>query len=730
MLRRDPQPSFSDLWYRVAGSRPRLSVHAHVTRQQYGPEVSYIVEDPVGGNYYRLSASAYFFLGLLDGRRTADEAWQACCVQLGDAAPTQKECLDLIAKLQLFGLVSGADPLSPDMLDERLRQSKSQRVQRRTGRGVFWNIPLINPERFLERFRGLWRVVFSRLGAAAWVLLVGGALVLIARDWRALAAGVGSMLDPANLPALAILFVAIRIVHEFGHAAACKAMGGRCSEIGIILIAFVIPLPYCDASSAWRFPETWRRVLVSAGGMLVETFFAAIAAIVWVATEEGSLAHSLAFQTVIISGISTIVFNANPLLRYDGYYILSDIAGIPNLAQRSKDLWRYFIERFAFGVRGSAVPRVRDRAELWIMAVYGLLSPPYRFFVSLAIILVVASHYLTLGLVIAAVLLVMMFVWPAMKATGYLLGSTKLIGHRSRAVGLSLAAIAIVIGVVGMLPFPAGAYASGVLEPANRSVIRAGEDGFVKEVLVAAGERVDAGQTLFVLDNPQLVRDVATLEARLARALITRDEATRLPTADVEAADRVVDSLRFQLADARRRVESLSVRAPISGIVAAVGGPDLRLDNLTGQFLPRGTTLALVASTEELQVRAALSDRDRAFVFRDADIGAVPAAIRVRGNAGEKIPARAYSMAPAASRSLIEEALAVSAGGDVLLDPSDPQGQRTLDPHALVQVRPLDIPAGLQAGQRVRVRFAGPDQPLAAQVWRRVSQYISARFSL
>ncbi|MCC6285764.1 MAG: PqqD family peptide modification chaperone [Phycisphaerales bacterium] len=727
MLGREVQPSFSDVWYRVGQTRPRLSAHARITRQQYGPQVSYVIEDPAGGGYYRLSAPAYFFVGLLDGRRTADDAWEACCAQMGDDAPTQRECVDVLSKLQLHGLILGAEPLNWDMLQERQRRLRSERIAKRTGRGFFWTIPIWNPERLLAQSAYLWRAVWSRVGLAVWgVLVLAAALTAIAHA-GALLGGLNAMLDPANLPVLGLLFIGIRLLHELGHATACKAMGGRCTEIGVILVALLLPLPYCDASSAWRMPEIRKRVLVSAGGMLAEGALAAVAVFIWVATNEGTIAHALAYQTIIISGITTFLFNANPLLRYDGYYILSDLAGSPNLAGRAKELWSYLIHRRAFGVRGMTPPVVRDRGELWLLLVYGLLSPPYRMIVGITIVMVVSSRYLTLGLVIGVLMAVAMLLGPLVKAVGHVLGAPVLVGRRARAVGISLAALALIAAGVGLVPVRAGAYATGFIEPAARQMARTGEDGFVREVLVRAGQRVRAGDVLAVLDNPQLAADAEVKRAQLASAIIERDRAAAAGAAEALAAEEKVRALRAEIARLDERRECLTLRAEFDGLVGAVRGAGIDLDSLRGRFLARGSLIATVTSEAAPVVHAAVSDRDRAYIFRDDRIERVRASARVLGRAGRLIEARAERMSPVAARSLIDAALSTDAGGELLLDPGDPDRRRTLDPYALVRVTLVDA-EGVRPGQRVRVRFEAAPAPLAAQVWRRIGGELSKRF--
>ncbi|MCB9846318.1 MAG: hypothetical protein H6811_10080 [Phycisphaeraceae bacterium] len=735
MFDRDVRASFSESWHRVAETRPRLSPHAHVIRQRFGAETAYIVEDPAGGHYYRMSESAFLFLGMLDGRASVDQAWESCCRQLGDAAPSQRECMRLLAQLQLFGLLSGSEPIAPDMVTERVRQAKSERFHRRTGRFIFPTIPLLNPEPALARLEWLCRAVFSRLSLIVWLIVAGLSLSLVLPRWREFGDGLSEILDPANLVVLGGVFIVIRAIHEFGHAMACKAMGGRCTEIGVILVALVIPLPYCDASSAWRFPDTWRRVLVSAAGMLVESFFASIAGIVWALTtpQDAPLAHAIAFNIMVVSGVATFIFNANPLLRYDGYYILTDLTGVPNLAQRSKDIWKYLIERFAFGLRNLDAPWVRARGELWLILVYGVLSPPYRLFIGISILLLVASRFFTLGLVLAAVLAVLWFVWPVLKGLAYLLGSSRLMGKRGRAVGVSALGAAALLALIGVVPFPSGATAYGVIEPVRRGVLRAGESGVILRVLASAGDEVREGEPLIEIENRELIGELEATSAQLARARVDLDRAIAESPIQAGLAAKRVGALEDRLERVRRRVEGLTIRAPVSGRLVAMGGAGVDLDNLTGRYVPRGSLLAMVASTEELRIRAVISDRDRAYVFPgadDAEAARVPATIRVRGRAGVGLDGHVTRLAPAAGTSLADDALSVRAGGRVVMDPTDPAGERTLVPYFLVEVTPEASLRGAQPGQRAHVRFRASPQPIAAQVWRRLRQYVSERLSI
>ncbi len=732
LLMGEHEPSLSELWHKVSHARPRLAPHAQVIRQSFGNRVVYIVEDPAAGHFYRLSESAYHFLGLLDGRTTVDEAWEAASVQLGDMAPTQRECVDLLGKLQLFGLLVGDLPLSAEMIAERQLLARKQDLQRRTGKGMAFLIPLLNPERFLEAISPALRAIFSRVGLALWSVLILIGIGCLFAGRRELGSQFNQLLDPGNLAWLAVLLVVIRAWHEFGHACACKAMGGRCTEIGIMLVAYTLPFPYCDATSAWRFPEVYRRVVVAAGGVLFELASAAVAAVLWSITEPG-LVKTLAFNTIVISGITTLVFNLNPLLRYDGYYILSDILGSPNLQTRSTELWRFIIEKFAFRVRAPKPPTLASTNEAIILLVYGLLSWPYRLFITFSMVALIGGRYLSLGLAIAGVLFTMWFVWPLIKGVHYLLTSPRLLGRRGRAFGVVGAVLAVLVLLLAVIPFPASGIAAGMVEAAAREPVRALESGFFDKILVKVGDQVEKDQPLIVMHSTEIEADVAVAKAKLEAAQAELDAVSTTTPAKREIARLKVEQATRDLEQASKALERLTVRAPISGILHAEGG-QIGLDHSVGRYVRRGELFAEVLSPDRLVIKALLSDREQAYVFRGPPEtwSSVPASARLRGDPGRTIPAKVLRVNPAASTRLSVRPAAAQVGGDVQLDPTDKDQSRTLVPQFVVEVVPEvegTRPAALRPGQFARVRLSAPSEPLVSQWWRRGRQYLAARWA-
>ncbi|MDP7288748.1 MAG: PqqD family peptide modification chaperone, partial [Phycisphaerae bacterium] len=343
------RPTFSESWYRVASLRPRLRSSVQVFRQHFRGQMWHVLQDPGSNQFFRLNDTGYHFVGLLDGRRTVAEVWNICNEQLGDASPTQGEAIALLGQLYTSNLLQADVPPDAMGLFRRYKQRVGREVRGYLTNLLFIRIPLIDPDRFLERWVGIFGALFSAVGFILWLaIMCTGVYFLLGRTDELGNQAMGILMT-ANLPLLAISFWIVKIVHEFGHGFACKkfglqAGGGEVHTMGIMFLIFM-PLPYVDASSAWAFRSKWHRVTVGAAGMFCELAIAAIAAIVWASVGPG-MVKAVAYNCMFIASVTTLMFNANPLLRYDGYYILSDMLEIPNFAQRSKSYLYYLVKRY------------------------------------------------------------------------------------------------------------------------------------------------------------------------------------------------------------------------------------------------------------------------------------------------------------------------------------------------------------------------------------------------
>lgn len=714
------RPTFSESWYRVVNLKPRLRTTAQISRVYYRGDRWYVVRDPAGNQFHRLSDAAYRFVGLLDGTRTIGEAWELVGGQLADDAPTQPEVIQILSQLYAANLIETNVTPDAQVLLRRHKKQQQQKVKQRLMNLLFPRMPIWDPDRFLVRWMPAVRPLFSRVGAVIWLIVVGLAIAALVPNWQALQQGAANAIAPGNWPFLWITFVGLKFLHELGHAFACRRFGGECHEMGIMLLV-LIPTPYVDASSAWSFSSKWQRIFVGAGGMIVEIFVAAIFAFIWLMTSPDTLINQLSYNAMLIASFSTVIFNANPLLRYDGYYMLSDWLEIPNLQMKSREYALGLFRRHIYRVKSQQpLPPVGQR--FWLFG-YHYLSTVYRIFVGFMIMLMVLyalpEPARIVGMFMFAGAAITFFVVPIFKLLKYLLIDPELHRKRTRAWAFCLAVTAAGILVLGMLQFPLRVRAQGPVVPVNRAYVYVATPGFVDQVLARDGQKLAAGDAILKLTNDRLERDLAETRSKLEQLRVQRLEAAVTePWREMIIASHI-DYWTKQLTEIERRYDNLTIRAPIAGKLVA---PDLR--GMAGRYMERGDQpLAMIAGDGPLVVYATLEQRESA-LFGD---GEQPIAeVRLIGASDRVLNAESIALRPAGQREVRDPMVTHVGGGDLQMDPSDQTGRKTLGQHFELEVRLPQMPDDFVpvTGQRAVVRVTLGDRSLAWQWGRRIRQVI------
>src|SRR4051812_9522963 len=349
-------PLLSTLWYRVADLKPMLRSHAKLHRHRYRGEVWYLLQDPASGRVNRFAAPSRLVIALMDGSRTVAQLWEIANKRLGEDAPTQDEMIQLLGQLHAADLLQS--DVSPDVAEQFARGEREERARTRRSfaNPMAIRIPLWDPDAFLNRIAGFLGFMWGRWGALLWLAVVLPAFFLIPPHWPELTGNFSDrVLAFDKLLALYLTFPVIKALHELGHATAVKAGGGEVHDMGIILLV-LLPVPYVEASASTVFKSKYRRAVVGAAGMAVELFVAAIAFYIWLRIEPGAV-RAVLFHVMLIASVSTVMFNGNPFLRYDAYYILADLIEIPNLAMRSAQYWGYMIQRYLLGIVDAEPPQ-------------------------------------------------------------------------------------------------------------------------------------------------------------------------------------------------------------------------------------------------------------------------------------------------------------------------------------------------------------------------------------
>ncbi|MGQ3353786.1 MAG: peptidase M50 [Phreatobacter sp.] len=710
------QPFLSSSWHRVADLKPKLRADLSVEAHDYHDTVWYVVRDPATNRVHRFSAPAYAIVGALDGRTTLDDAWRRAAEQLGDAAPGQDEALRVLAHLHQQDLLqAGIAPATRELLD-RLTRQRRQRRQRFYRNPIAITLPLFSPDRQLARLDRATRGLGLKTVALVWLAVVVPGLFALALHWDGLTGAVADQaLTAQNLALLAIVFPFAKLLHELAHGWTAKRFGGSVTECGVMLLVFY-PVPYVDTSSVQGFPDKRQRALVSAAGMAADLFMGAAALLVWAAAEPG-LTRAIAFNFALVAGFSTLFVNGNPLLRFDGYFVLCDLAETPNLASRANRWWGTLAERRLFGAR-TVQPDPATGAERLLLACYAPLSYVYRVALLLAVGLYLASEWWFVGVAAALWAVVIGLVVPIGKLVKHVVSAPSLAERRGRAVGVSLAAVTGAVALLAAAPAPHHVIAEGVVWLPEDAVVRAGASGFVEALLARPGERVTRGQPLARLAEPFLVAEREVAARKLAE-VDARLEIERFgDQSRLEILQRERDAAVGDLARLDQRLSRLLARARADGRFEAPLAADL-----PGRFLAEGATLGHVLPDTAPRLKAILSQDDVDLVrSRTRSVVA-----RFPGRAEAIFEARVERQIPAGLDRLPSPSLGPLGGGGALVDPRDPDGLRALQRYFEVDLALTAPPAEALFGARALVRFDLEWEPLGVQGWRRLRQLFLSR---
>ena len=712
--------TFSESWHRVAGLKVSLRPTVEVRKQYFRGERWYVLEDPFNNQFFRLRPEAYDFVSRLRPDRTVEAVWEECLSRSPDDAPGQEDAIQLLGQLYFANLLYFDAPGDSEALFERYRKRRERQIRSTLLSVMFMRIPLLDPDPFLKRVMPLLRVLVSPLAALVWFAVVGTALKVVIDNFDGAANQTQAILAPDNLALLYLGLVVVKTVHEFGHAIVCRRFGGEVHTMGVMLLVFT-PLPYMDATSSWAFRSRWSRALVGAAGMISELFVAALATFVWANTGAGAV-NSLAYNMMFVASISTVIFNINPLLRFDGYYILSDLVDIPNLSSRSFGQLKHMLERYGFGYRQSSSPAETVR-EGSFLAGFGVLSAIYKVIVFVGIVLFVADKLFLAGLVMAAVCVFAWMVVPLVRLIKYIAMGPHLARQRARVAAVSLGTLALIVGFFGFFPFPNHFRAPGVLEAAAYERVANDAPGYVAAVLTPSGAVVEAGMPLFELSDPGLDFVIHAAEAERQETLVYLQRALSQQVSDVEPLRRRLETIERKLRDLEATRAALIVRARRDGVwVIPDGG------QLLGLWIPRGSVLGEIVNTESFRFAAAVLQDEAGNLFQE-DVG--KAEVRLSGQGGTPVGVRAYLTIPFEHQQLPSPALGWSGGGDVEVSLTDQTGLTATEPF-------FQIYADLEAtpevafldGRTGEIRFDLPPQPLLEQWVRKFRRLLQRRYQI
>ena len=707
-------------WYRVATTAPRLRQGVNAARHIYLGRPWYVMADRSGTKVHRLTPAAWGFVGRLDGHATVEDIWHALSETLHEDAPTQDEIVHLLANLHQTDFLDGAaTPLLADLLERRDKDSK-QIWKKLLMNPVSMTVPLIDPNRLLTWLARATSALPSLVWWGSGLGLIVIALMLLPAHWSALKErGLEGFLDLENLVLIGCIYPVVKAFHELAHGIATRARGGEVHEMGLMFIAF-FPIPYVEASASLTFRSKWDRAAVAGAGVMVELCIAAIAFLLWTLAEPGMLRVVL-FNTMLISGFSTLAINGNPLLKFDGYHVMCDLIEVPNLSQRGNQWWAEMARVHLFGTRERA--RARMPTVLWERLWFAVYPPAafiYRIFISLTIALFVATTYRAIGAVLAIWSLTLSLIWPILKTTKAAVtdGRIRQAGGRAWQRAAMAAAVLLVFGLA--VRFPHRAVVQGVTWLPEEAFLRAPQAGQIAAFTASHGIPVFAGDSIARIDAPELAAKLAISRAQLAQRQAQYDLAQVKDRAKAVQLFATIADLQRQVADAQRQVAELQLFAPLTGQLDLPG----RVAPV-GQHRDRGDVIAFILPKAAPVIRVAVPQNLIELVR--SETRAVE--VRFADDIGKIHPARVQRALPAGDNRLPSAVLSLDGGGPFATAPDAGGAQRSvtrifeLDLSLATDIRPA-------WGLRAFVRLSFAPKPLGLRLARAVREVFINAFGV
>ena len=711
-------------------------------------EPSWVVKDPISLKYFRLREPEHEVLQLLRGTCSYDEIRRHLAGRFPNRQFDIRQLQRLLQSFHQNGLLISNASGQAGPLGRRCLEDRKRKLLATLGSIVSIRFPGFDPEPVLAWLYPKTAWMFSRFATFCFLVLITAACLLVginADEFFARLPDFQTFFGIRNLVYLGFILIVTKTIHEFGHGLMCKHFGGECHEMGFMLMVLT-PAMYCDTSDSWVLSNKWHRIAIGAGGMWLELIVASAATFVWWYTNPG-WAHYLALNVMFLSSVATVIFNINPLLRYDGYYMLSDLLEIPNLSQKSNQLLLDRVRVWCLGMDASSRSRLPEKYRI-SFALYSIASFAYRWFV-LAMIFWFLTRVFepygleVLGYLVLTVSLTGAVVIPAVRAFRFFLFPGNLRMVKARSLLTTSLVILLVVAAISTLPLPHYVFADFVIRPGEAQSHYVEWPGNLREICVEYGDIVEEGQVIACLENPDLDIAIEELQSELERQTAALrsfrvDETDPLMAARLAGEARAkIAQLSKQLENRKRQQACLQITAVRNGVVipppnlieparadtdlAAWSDTPLKQENLHA-LLERQTLVCFVGDASDLTAILAIPEEDLKFVQADQPVELVSNSFR-----GENLRGRVEFVSNE-PLDLLPRELSASNGGAIAAAERMGGGETSLLPMCAASVqfeRPL--PTNFLPGMIGKAKIQVGSSTVASRVIRAIATVLKFR---
>ena len=548
------------------------------SRNSYDGRTYWVVKEPVGLNYFRFHEEEYAILSMLDGKTSLQTIRESFQSQFAPQRITLQDLQQFIGMLHRSGLVISQAPGQGRQLRRRGDQKRKRELMGKVSNIFALRFRGIDPERLLNRLLPWFGWLFTWWAIGLALMFGSVALTLVFVQWDKFQAKLPTFeqfFAADNWVFLGITMATVKILHEFGHGLSCKKFGGECHEMGLMLLVFT-PCLYCNVSDSWMLRNKWQRVFIGAAGMYVELILASFATFLWWFSTPGMF-NFLCLSVMFICSVSTVVFNGNPLLRFDGYYIVMDMLEIPNLRQKSTEVLKRWFQSTCLGLELQDNPFLPRRNLFWF-GIFTIAAAIYRWVVVFGIIWflnqVLKPYGLeAIGQMFAIAGVVGMVVQPIMQSYKFLKTPGRASKMKRRNILTSLAVVGSILAIIAWVPFPFSVKCAFEIQPQDALQVRTMVPGHMVAWNKKPGELVQTGEPIAKLENVDLRVQEAKYQSEYELALVRFKQMENQAGIDrnqnkmLRAQEEVIASAANMLKQIKSKRAQLLVLSPRDGTI-------------------------------------------------------------------------------------------------------------------------------------------------------------------
>ncbi|MEN6556768.1 MAG: HlyD family efflux transporter periplasmic adaptor subunit [Thermoguttaceae bacterium] len=712
-------------------------------REHYLGRAYWVVKDPVGLNYFRFQEEEYALLNMLDGQTSLDEIKERFEAEFPPQKITLEELQQFLGMLHRSGLVLADAAGQGRQLHERRNERKRRELLAAVSNVLCIRFKGFDPERLLTRIYPWVRWLFSPAAVAVCLLLALSALTLVTVEFDRFHSKLPEFhqfFSVHNGFLLVLTLAVTKILHEFGHGLSCKHFGGECHEMGVMVLVLT-PCLYCNVSDSWMLPNKWHRAAIGAAGVYVELVLASIATLLWWFSRPG-LFQFLCLDVMFISSITTVMFNANPLLRYDGYYVLADLMEIPNLRQKATAILTRTLNQWCLGLEPPDDPFLPQRHQLFFV-LYSIAAAVYRWVITFSICWFLYRLFLSYDLEVIGQVVVLASLWGLLIMPLYHAGKFFYVPGRIDQIKkprfyTSAGVFGALVLAVLFLPLPHSVMCTLEVQPRDADPVYIDVAGKLVRCDVVPGQQVSKGQPLGEIQSLETDVAVARLEGSIKEYGAKRESLRQQSIRNPRAADempQVTEALRAfedQLKEKQRDQQRLHLTAPQAGAVLPPpltvrhDPPDERLSvwagtpldpENVGAFFEAGTLFCQIGDPKRLEAVLVVDQADRNLVRAGQTVD-----LKLEGLPFKTFRGTITEIAESELK-IMPKRLATTSGGE-LPTKTDPDTGIQRPQSTSYQARvPLDDPDGLvRLGIRGQARVYTDWITLGTRFWRLVHQ--------